>query len=262
MWRPVIAALVALLVVAACGGTTGTTAPSAPPAALEPDGPWQLVEGTVGGQPLALIEDARVTLNVEGSNVSGQAACNQYFGELAFEAGQVSTAGFGQTEMACAEPVMALEAAYLSALAKIESAHMDGPVMVLTAPGVELRFERLQPPPTANIVGTLWQLESLVDGDAVSSVSGPPATLMLQADGSLRGSTGCRTLTGHYMERGDEIWANEFGADGECPPGAARAQDNHIVGVLGDGFRAAVDGQQLILGKDDGTGLIYRAAAQ
>jgi len=48
MWRPVIAALVALVVVAACGGTTGTTAPSAPPAALEPDGPWQLVEGTVG----------------------------------------------------------------------------------------------------------------------------------------------------------------------------------------------------------------------
>jgi hypothetical protein len=64
------------------------------------------------------------------------------------------------------------------------------------------------------------------------------------------------------VERGDEIWANEFGADGKCPPGAARAQDIHIVAVLGDGFRAAVDGQQLILGKDDGTGLIYRAAAQ
>lgn len=261
MLRPLTAALAALLVVA-CGGTSATTLPSGPPAALEPDGPWQLVEGTVGGQPLGLIEDARVTLNVDGSNVSGQAACNQYFGELAIESGRVSTAGFGQTEMACAEPVMALEAAYLSALAKIESAHMDGPVMVLTAPGVELRFERLQPPPTASIVGTLWQLESLVDGDSVSSAAGPPATLLLQADGALRGSTGCRTLTGHYMERGDEIWANEFGADGECPPGAARAQDNHIVGVLGDGFRAAVVGQQLILGKDDGTGLIYRAAAQ
>lgn len=261
MLRPLTAALAALLVVS-CGGTSGTTVPSGPPAALEPDGPWQLVEGTVGGQPLGLIEDARVTLNVDGSNVSGQAACNQYFGELAIESGRVSTAGFGQTEMACAEPVMALEAAYLSALAKIESAHMDGPVMVLTAPGVELRFERLQPPPTASIVGTLWQLESLVDGDSVSSAAGPPATLLLQADGALRGSTGCRTLTGHYMERGDEIWANEFGADGECPPGAARAQDNHIVGVLGDGFRAAVVGQQLILGKDDGTGLIYRAAAQ
>ena len=261
MLRPITAALAALLVVA-CGGTSGTTVPSGPPAALEPDGPWELVEGTVGGQPLGLIEDARVTLNVDGSNVSGQAACNQYFGELAIESGRVSTDGFGQTEMACAEPVMALEAAYLSALAKIESAHMDGPVMVLTAPGVELRFERLQPPPTASIVGTLWQLESLVDGDSVSSAAGPPATLLLQADGALRGSTGCRTLTGHYMERGDEIWANEFGADGECPPGAARAQDNHIVGVLGDGFRAAVDGQQLILGKDDGTGLIYRAAAQ
>ena len=261
MLRPLTAALAALLVVA-CGGTSATTLPSGPPAALEPDGPWQLVEGTVGGQPLGLIEDARVTLNVDGLNVSGQAACNQYFGELAIESGRVSTAGFGQTEMACAEPVMALEAAYLSALAKIESAHMDGPVMVLTAPGVELRFERLQPPPTASIVGTLWQLESLVDGDSVSSAAGPPATLLLQADGALRGSTGCRTLTGHYMERGDEIWANEFGADGECPPGAARAQDNHIVGVLGDGFRAAVVGQQLILGKDDGTGLIYRAAAQ
>ena len=66
-------------------------------------------------------------------------------------------------------------------------------------------------------------------------------------------------LTGHYQIRGDEIYANELGADGECPAGGARAQDNHVVGVIGDGFRAEVDGDLLYLGKDDGSGLVYRA---
>jgi heat shock protein HslJ len=263
MLKSVIAALAALLLVAACGGASATTTPSVPRTTLDLAGSWQLVQGTLAGQPLPLVEDARVTLIVDESGASGQAACNQYFGELAIEDGRVSTTQLGQTEMACAEPVMALEAAYLSALAKVESAHVDGSQLVLTgSPGVELRFDRLQPPPAADIIGTMWQLESLVEGDSVSSIAGPPATLMLLADGSLRGSTGCRILTGRYEIRGDEIFANELGADGDCPPGAARAQDAHVVGVLGDGFRAAVDGPQLILGKDDGRGLVYRAGAE
>jgi len=261
MLRPVIAVLAALLLVAACGGASVTTTPSQAPQALDPTGAWQLVQGTVAGNPLPLVEDARVTLIVDGSNVSGQAACNQYFGEFSLIDGQVSIPGVGQTEMACAEPVMVLEAAYTSALAKVDSAHMDGPALVLTGrPGVELRFERLQPPPVAELVDTQWILESLVMGDTVSSVVGGPVTLLLHADGSLEGSTGCQRLTGNYLIRGDEVYANEFGVDGKCPAGGMRAQSNHVVRVIGDGFVASIDGDLLSLGKEDGSGLIYRAA--
>lgn len=256
------AAFTAIVVlVAACAGATVSTQPSEPPQGLDLNGPWQLVQGTIAGNPLSLVEDTRVTLIVDGSHVSGEAACNRYFGDFTQSDGRLTFPGFGATEMACGEPAMALEAAYLSALTSVDSARMDGPALVLTGPtGFELRFERLEPPPMAELVDTQWVLESLVTGDSVSSVVPQSATLLLNADGSLEGSTGCRTLSGRYKIRGDEVFANEFRADGTCPAGAMRAQDTHIVGVIGDGFHAAVDGNLLYLGKDDGSGLVYRAA--
>jgi heat shock protein HslJ len=142
MLRPVIAALAALLFVAACGNASSPTTPSDPPVAVDPAGQWQLVAGSVDGQKLSLLPDAPVTLVVEGSGVSGRSACNQYFGESAIVDGRVTLGGLGGTEMACEEPIMTLEAAYLAGLAKVDAARMDGATLVLTGPDVELRFER------------------------------------------------------------------------------------------------------------------------
>jgi heat shock protein HslJ len=142
MSRPRIAALAALLVFAACGGASVTTTPSEPPSVVDPNGEWQLIEGSVDGQTLTLPPDVPVTLVVEGSGVSGRSGCNQYFGEFTLVDGRVTLGGLGGTEMACEEPIMALEAAYLGGLAKVDSARMDGETLVLTGPAVELRFER------------------------------------------------------------------------------------------------------------------------
>ena len=83
MLSPVIAAFAALVFVAACGPAPVTTQPSEPPAAIDPAGPWELESGTLADQPLALVAGAPITLVVEGSQVSGRSACNQYFGEFA-----------------------------------------------------------------------------------------------------------------------------------------------------------------------------------
>jgi heat shock protein HslJ len=265
MLRTLVAAIAALLL-AGCGAAAGSSAPSspapppssAPPAALDPIGPWQLTAGSVNGQPLGLVEGSRVTLIVDGSNVSGQSACNQYFGEFTVVDGRVTLGGLGGTEMACPEPIMTLESAYLQGLAAVEAAHMAGDELVLTGPGVELRYERLETPPTAELVDTEWVLESLVQNDAVASTIGEPATLVLHDDGTVDGSTGCRTLSGRYVVNGDEIEFTEFAADGECAGGPAE-QDAHVIDVLEGGFRAAVDGRQLTLNGDGGQGLIYQA---
>jgi heat shock protein HslJ len=117
-------------------------------------------------------------------------------------------------------------------------------------------FELQAPVPAEDLVGTRWQLDTLIRGDTASTVRGDPATLLLHADGTLEGSTGCRKLTGRYVLHGDQINATDFAADGECP-GELFDQDNHIVAVLGDGFRALVDGQRLTLTSDGGIGLGY-----
>jgi heat shock protein HslJ len=142
MSRLLAAAFAATVVLVACGGAAVPSVPSAPPVALEPGGEWLLTAGTVDGQPLTLVADAPVTFVVEGSSVSGRSACNQYFGQFALVDGRVTLSGLGGTEMACEEPIMTLEGAYLAGLAKVSAARMDGDALVLTGPGTELRFDR------------------------------------------------------------------------------------------------------------------------
>ncbi|HEX6262305.1 MAG TPA: META domain-containing protein, partial [Actinomycetota bacterium] len=102
-------------------------------------------------------------------------------------------------------------------------------------------------------------LDALIEGDVVTSVGGERATLRLDSD-RLEGTTGCRRLTGRYVERGDEIFATSLSAHGRCPDDLS-GQDGHVVGVLGGGFTATVEGDRLTLTSMGGIGLIYRAAS-
>lgn len=266
--RPVLLALLAIAVAAAaCGGSSGSSSPAptgsaAPsgPDAFDPAGPWLLTEGVADGQPVPIVDGTRITLEVDGTSVSGESACNQYFGQIVVQGGVVRIDGLGGTEMGCEEPVMASETAYLAALARVTAMQQDGDAMVLLGDGVELRFDRLQPPPTAELVGTTWILESLVMGDAVASTIGEPAMLVLRDDGTLAGFTGCRTFEGRYTERGDTIEFTDFALEGECAGGPAD-QDAHIVDVLEGGFGVSVAGPSLTLTGDGGNGLIYSAEA-
>jgi heat shock protein HslJ len=254
-----MAALAALLLVVACAAPSTTTTASGPAAVLDPSGGWRLVEGTADGQPLVLRDDAPVTFNVVGSQVSGGSGCNQYFGEFGLDGGRVTLGPLGGTEMACEEPLMALEAAYLAGLATVDSARMDADQLVLTGPGTELRFERVEPPPAARLGSTQWTLDSLVSGDAVSSTVGEPATLLLLEDGTFEGSTGCRMFTGQYMTVGDELEVDGLKAEGNCR-GDAAEQDQHVLDVFEGRFRPTIEGQQLTLTGDGGNRLVYRAA--
>jgi len=137
---------------------------------------------------------------------------------------------------------------------------VTGDRLSLSGPGIELIFEPVLPVPTADLVDTTWMLESLVQDDAVSSVSGDPATLILASDGTFVASTGCRTLSGRWIEGDGVIVVPEMAADGDCRADLA-AQDSQVVSVVGDEFRFAVDGDTLTLTSMGGEGLIYRVDA-
>ena len=154
---------------------------------------------------------------------------------------------------------MRSEAAYVEALSSVRSIQSEGDQLVLEGPGVELRFEAMAPPPTSELIGTSWQLETLLVGDVASAAMGEPASLLLRPDGTFDGATGCRTFTGAWIEDGHQILATElFMDDLECPA-ALRAQDGHVVSVLGDGFVPTVEGGLLTLMDPGGVGLVYRA---
>ena len=242
------------LVLGACA-TSASSPDGAGP--VDVTGDWQVTSGTIDGVVLAVADDAPITLTVKGTEITGRSACNTYGGGIEFEEGRPRFALTYMTQMACAEPVMAVEAAFTAALPRVVDAARDGDRLTLTGPGVELTFDRLPPVPVAALIGTDWALESLISGDAVSSVAGEPATLRLEADGTFNGSTGCRTFKGRWVEANGGITPTDLGMEGECPPELTE-QDRHVVGVL-EGFRVSIDGDALTLTGKRGEGLSYRA---
>lgn len=242
-----------VLVVSACG--------SEPPLAqpIELSGSWQLTSGTHDGATLEPIATHPVTIEFAGGRVGGTAACNGYGGVFDTSAGVLAIGELAITEMACDPPEsMELEQAFITALLAVNEATIEGTILTLSGPETTLEFEELPPVPTADLSGTVWVLDGLVSGDSVSSVSGDRATLELFSDGSLLGSTGCRTLTGTYVESAGSIETPTLAADGECPDDLFD-QDSQVISVLEGPFQIQVDGQSLTLTRSGGEGLMYRA---
>lgn len=258
MHRTLVATALGVAVLLAGCGSLGAPSPDASDEAFDPQGSWQLTSSSVDGGEVPLVEDHPVTVTIEGSEIGGTAACNHYGGRLSVSAGRLQIQELAMTAMGCEEPLMAAESAYVAALQAVETIGGDGEQLVLSGPGVELRFDRLPEPPTAELVDTPWVLDTMFVGDVASSPMGEPATLELRSDGTFSGSTGCRTFRGNWLEQGEQIIAPSFGMEGECPEQLSQ-QDSHVVSVIGDGFVPTVEGDLLTLTDPGGVGLVYRA---
>ncbi|MEX1038212.1 MAG: META domain-containing protein [Acidimicrobiia bacterium] len=242
-----------VLVVAACG----TEPPLAQP--IDLTGSWQLTSGSHGDETVEPIATHPVTIEFSANRVGGTAACNGYGGTFDISTGALAIDGISITEMGCfPTEVMELERAYVDALLAVNDAIIEGTTLTLSGPETTLEFQALAPVPNADLLGTVWVLDGLVSGDSVSSVAGDRATLELFSDGSLLGSTGCRTLTGTYVESAGSIETLTLAADGECPEDLF-AQDSHVISVLEGPFQVEVEGQSLTLTSSGGDGLAYRA---
>ena len=224
------------------------------------DGDWVLVSGTVDGSALALDEDYRITMSIDGSEIGGTAACNSYGGSVSIDDGTFSIGEVSQTERGCEPAIMELESAFLQGLFKANSAVRSADTASITGEGVDYTFEVVAPVPVADLVGTTWVLDTLISGITASSTvsSAEPATLVLVAEGTFTGGTGCRTISGDYVISGDVVQFTSFGADGECGVDVAD-QDGQVVSVLGDGFTVEIDGDRLTATAAGGEGLSYKA---
>lgn len=218
---------------------------------------WELESGSGPDGPLELRDTHPVTLMFESGQVSGTAACNSYFGDVTLTDGSITVGGLARTEMACMPlEVMELEQAYLDALAAVERAVLVGGRLVLTGPLVELEFGAREPVPVAELVGTNWLLDTLIEGEVATSVMGEPAMLRLGDDRTFTGGTGCRSFTGRYETEPAGLQITALEAEGECSADLA-AQDAHVVSVLDGAVDVEIDGQRLTLTAVGGDGLSY-----
>jgi heat shock protein HslJ len=256
-----------VLVAALLAGCAAPGAPRTPEGTVMPDrsdtpaggvdleGAWQLTAGT----DVPIVEDHPITVSFSGTEFTGVSACNQYGGRVSIDGDSLSIDEIAGTDVGCEPPVLAAERAYLAAFRHVTVASLKGEELVLSGPGIELRFSRLAEPPTAELVDRTWILETLVVGDIASAPLGEPATLKLASDGTFTGSTGCRMFRGTWLERGNQIIAPTLAMDEVSCPDELQQQDDHVVSVIGDGFVPTIEGDLLTLTDPGSIGLVYRA---
>lgn len=191
-----------VLVACADGGGGSTDGGSTDPAAIEGI-EWSLDRGSIASLISDAPQDAVVTIEFADREVGGRAACNSYGGAYqASNDGSIAFEAFSVTEMACDEPLMALESAYLAALGQVTGFNVEGN-LVLTGGDVTLEFDAVVPLEPLPLVGTAWTLTTIASGDAVSStIAGIETTAGLTADGSIDGSAGCNRYSGTYTGGG------------------------------------------------------------
>jgi heat shock protein HslJ len=121
--------MVVLVAVAACSSSsTATTA--------DLEGTWQLSSVTTAdGQQVTVPEGVSPTLQVQGEQVSGNAGCNTFSGGYTLDGDTIAFGPLASTRMACADPVNAVESAYLAALDAVNQVALDGNTLTLSVSG-------------------------------------------------------------------------------------------------------------------------------
>jgi heat shock protein HslJ len=193
----------------------------------------------------------------DGNSLDGRSFCNAYSGPYRIDGGVLVVEGLGGTEMGCDPAVMAAESVYLAALGAGGELTVADDELVLTGEDAVLRFRRVPPVPTSELVGTDWVLDTVVEGEVVSSVLSA-STLRLDADGGFHAGTACHELVGSWTTSGAQLRLPDLVTQDRACPEELRAQDEHELAVLGGGPTVEITADRLTLTGPFGAGLSYR----
>ena len=249
--------------------SAATPAPTSGSPTTVPAGPggieatWRAVAGSVDGTAVTLIETSPITRVIEAGEAGGIAACNAYGGFVEVTDTTIEFLGVGSTEMGCEGPVMELEQTYLGSIGAAQQQIFDylivGTSLTLSAPAATWIFEWVVPTPDAELVGTTWVLNDLIDPAGYAHTSGMEAgTLRLDPDGTVTGSTSCRELTATWSADGDGVQFDDLVVTGACTAELADV-DDQVVHVLEGPVSVHIDADHLVLMAQNGTGLGFLA---
>lgn len=116
--------LAGLVVIVIVGVVVGCSEPVTDPTGRT----WQLV--TLDGAPL--VEGTVIDMTLEDDAVSGTAGCNGYSGPASFEDGSMTLGPeFAVTFMACEDPIMTQEQAYINALTRVTAYELSPDELLL-----------------------------------------------------------------------------------------------------------------------------------
>ena len=223
---------------------------------------------TENGQPKALVDGTRITLNffADGHRLGAQAGCNQMGGPASFQGGRLVVSDMATTEMGCDPPRHAQDEWLARFLTSKPSWARGGATLTLDNGTVRIGLEdREVANPDRPLRGTKWVVDTLVEGDAASSVpAGVEAYLTVEEGKSFRGNTGCNGMGGNsdvHEARSTITFSEVITTKMACDDDRMRVERAVLATLEGD-VRYQVDADVLRLDGPGGHGLRLRAAPE
>jgi len=267
--KVLVAAVVIILVAAACSGTadtSSTTQPSGDGSGNLKGTRWVATGLFAGGAAVPLVPGTGVSLEFDdaGTSASGATGCNSFFATVRVGGGSIAFGQIGQTEIGCQPPLMRQEQNVIRVLSGAETFSITGGVLTLgdrAGSALEM-IPRAEAFPGASLTGTLWVADTVITGDAASTVvQGVEVSLLLDAAASTAsGSTGCNSFSGSFESSEREVTfgpiaVTEIG----CQGAGIMEQEGFVISVLTGELRYEIDGSRLTLLAANGDGLGFVA---
>lgn len=220
---------VALLVVAtalyACGGETSGPDQSGAPDV--DDRTFVATSITDRGRPRTLAEGTELRLTFRDDQFGIEAGCNHLSGSYELDGDRLVVGPIGGTEMGCPQPLMDQDAWLAGVLAGESRLRLVEDDLTLTTDEVVIELtDRETISPDRPLTGTRWFLDSLIEGDAVSSVPGGVRATLEIRDGRAEVDAGCNEIGWEAVVDGDTItFSDGVTTDVGCPDDVAAVED-------------------------------------
>lgn len=259
MRMSVLGLILPLLTVAACGDRAGGDAGDE--GAWPADRTFLSTSVTEQDRERPLVPGTRIELRFAADGtLQAQAGCNHLGGPGRIDGDRLVVAEMSTTDMGCDPPRMAQDSWLGDFLGARPAWRLAGDELVLRGGGTEIRLsDRRVVDPDRPLTGTRWQLDTLVTGQAASSLpAGTEAELRFDGNG-FRASTGCSTLTGAATVQGGKILVTSVHRAAPSCTGERAAVETAILGVLRGEVGYRIEGPYLTLTGAGGKGLRLRA---
>ncbi len=202
-WAVVAGLLMVPVALAGCGGSAGdgSGGSGSPAGGAEGVAVWHRsfssTEVTRDGRARPLLSGTQVRVAFEAGRVRASAGCNDLAADVRLDGDRLVVSGLGGTDKYCSRAGLQEQDSWLSGfLTSGPQWELTGDVLVLTAGPDRIRLtdQRVTAPARA-LRGTRWQVDTLIEDQVARSVS-TPAYLLVDDQGAVHGSTGCRSFSG------------------------------------------------------------------
>jgi heat shock protein HslJ len=217
---------------------------------------------TDGGQDRPLVPGTKLRLTFSATDIGASAGCNHMGGTYRIDGGRLIVANLATTDMGCDPDLMAQDQWLSEVLGAGPAIRLVVNDLVVEAGSVSITFvDREVAEPDAQLVGPTWTVESIITGDAVSSVPAEPvATLVFKEDGTLEVNAGCNRGSGTWTAVGGGIEVGPLMLTKMACDKDAAGLESAVLGVLEAGTIGAEIDSSLMTLQAGNQGLMLRAS--